>query len=191
MTLGIFTVIIWLADGPAATTPAHHRPSIMRVANSYWADVMEGGTLGSVYVNLNSNSWEIGSSAYSIMGNCTNLNESELIGGYIIGSTPGCSDPVKIFPPTNGGPFFAIGNQAQEAIAPAGIPAMFKNTFAGSWAFLKNGINGDPCVGMHEVVYILAVSYNGCATFGTVGVQWYGGHNAWTWSGAAGTDANV
>ena len=158
-------------------------------ATNYWMDFLNGATLGEVDLNFNSNSWEGGSAAYAIMGNCANQNWSVLFGGYIVGGgAGGCADPTKIFPPTTGSPWFAIGNQTQ-GIVPAGTPSMFSGSFAGPWEFLKNGFGADPCVGMHVVVYIFAVSHNGCQNFGTVGVQWYGGHNAWTWSGAAGTDA--
>ena len=84
-------------------------------AKNYVTDIMEGGEVGSTYINMNSNSSEGGSTPYAFMGNCINQNFSSFFGGYTGTASPPCAAQRGLIPPTNGswpglGPFGAVAS---------------------------------------------------------------------------------
>jgi hypothetical protein len=136
------------------------------------ADVMEGGTVGSNYYSINSNSNESSHGKYGVVGNCINQNYSTFFGGYIGGALglPYCAAASGIVPPTVGGtaPMF-IGMQAA---SPAGAPTINVGLFGaadvyGGWDFHS---------GVDKTFYA-----------GTASTNWY----TWGWSAAGGGTPNV
>jgi hypothetical protein len=157
-------------------------------ANNFITDIFEGGTLGEVYNNPNSNSVESGSAKWAFIMNCANQNWSVIFGGYTFMTTGnGCSNQTSVYPPTPGGPLF-IGPQSGYTNG----PTLAVNTFRGlssSWNFL-GGQDGTKCVGLGgppNSWYFFAFGLNGCATNATFGIGFNALLNSFDLNYAAGT----
>ena len=64
------------AAGPAATTLGLRTSHANLYGHNYIADILEGGTVGSLYNGDNTNSSEGGQAKYGIVGNCISENYS-------------------------------------------------------------------------------------------------------------------
>jgi hypothetical protein len=115
-------------------------------ADNYVTDWMEGGTVGSVYVNPNSNSYESGTALYGPMGNCYNDNFSLLSGGYVVMSGGACAQGVGLVPSYPGSNWLMVTNQAYDGNG--GGPWIFNTPGGASLTDSWNaGTDGSPyCV---------------------------------------------
>lgn len=135
-----------------------------KFGSNYMMDYMNGGTLGEVDINVNSNSPEGGTAPYSIMGNCSNQNTSVLFGGYVAGDGGGCAAPVGLIPPTTNSPWLVVGPQSGY---PAGSSAISSGSLIDPW----QAVNGTNCVGLNNsAYYVFDFSFDKCVT--AWGLHW-------------------
>jgi hypothetical protein len=111
-------------------------------ADNYVTDYMEGGTVGSVYVNPNSNSYESGTALWGPLGNCWNDNFSLLAGGYVVQAGAACAYGAGLIPPTPGSNQLMVTNQAYDGNG--GGPWMFNtpggvSLAGGGWSGAEDG----------------------------------------------------
>lgn len=145
-------------------------------ANNYITDVMEGGTLGTTYVNYNSNSGESGSALYSIMGNCINQNFSTFVGGYIGFTTDSCAAPVGIVPATVGTWPLFIGSTNGGT---TGSPQVNFSSFNGPWVFYTASPSTSAICINYATWYVFGFSSASCSTGSTWGLGWNTTYNSW------------
>ena len=108
--------------------------SIMNVyAESTFADIVEGGAVGSTYFSENANSQEDSTSLYGIVGECVNSNSSSFFGGYAPTTGAYCTNGQLGVAPSGRGNVMFIAPQAG---VPSGQPALYNAGFHGSWVLI-------------------------------------------------------
>ena len=149
-----------------------------QMADNLFADVFEGGTVGSTYVELNAESGE-GSSKFSILGNCINQNNSVIVGGYIGGSgQPNCAAIPGLVPTTVGG----FLNISPEATSSVGAPVISGRNLIGQWTNESGAYNttcisfGQPLAGLW---YQFGLSNAQCSAASTFGWGWNNTLGSW------------
>jgi hypothetical protein len=165
----------WVAGNNTATATSMND----QFSGNYLMDVWEGGTLGEIYYNLNTESPEAGSAKWGVIQNCANLNYSMIFGGYIAGG-PGCTHDEYNFPPTYGG-ITIFGALSQ---APSGGFALVKNNFYNGLS-VSGGPDGSNCVNINgpaNVWWAIAFSFAGCDnTVDELAMSWNGA-GVWRWT---------
>jgi hypothetical protein len=105
------------------------------IANIYsynsFADIVEGGAVGSTYFSENANSQEASTALYSIVGECVNSNSSSFFGGYAPTNGGYCLNG-QFGAPTTGGTVMFIAGQVGQ---PYGTPTLYNGGFHNHWYF--------------------------------------------------------
>jgi hypothetical protein len=149
-------------------------------SGNFLMDVWEGGTLGEIYYNLNTESPESAAGRWGIVKNCANQNFTTIFGGYI-SDTHGCSNGEYPFPPNYGGAasFGMVGYTG-----PYGAFYTSNNQFVNGISVV-GGKDQAQCInltGQESTWWVIAFSFAGCDnTLAELALQWNGG-GVWGWS---------
>ena len=157
-------------------------------ATDFIADIFNGGTLGLVLNNNNTNSYESGNTKWGYLVNCGNANSSILLGGYYTAfNGNACANQVSVYPPGPGGTLF-VGPQLSASNGPALAGAASGQTggFTGAYGFtFKGGTDGKQCTqigGQPAAQSIeLGVSNNACTAATMWQLNWNSVANDFEW----------
>ena len=149
-------------------------------AYNSFADIVEGGAVGSTYYNENANSAEDSTcSLYGIVGDCIGSNSSSFFGGYAPTSGGYCTNARLDTAPTPGGDVMFI---APQTTSPLGAPTIYNGNFANNWLFLNADDTNGITLCMNKPGDVLAWSRGNqnCGGPETWTVGWTG-RGAWDW----------
>jgi hypothetical protein len=104
------------------------------------ADLFEGGPVGSVYMNYQSASTDAGLSLYGVLGNCSSVNESVMLGGLLNSGNGACAAAISLLPTTNNSNMLFVG--PQYGYGPGGAPTISRGVAIGQWIFDTNNTTG-------------------------------------------------
>jgi hypothetical protein len=108
-------------------------------AYNSFADIVEGGGVGTTYFNENTNSAEDSTALYGVVGECGFANQSAFIGGYTTTTTGYCLNNRLDTAPTPGGSIMWI---APVDVTPPGQPSLYSGTFHARWIFNADDTDG-------------------------------------------------
>jgi hypothetical protein len=154
--------------------------------NSF-ADIVEGGAVGSTYYNENANSQEASTALYSIVGECVNSNSSSFFGGYAPTTGGYCLNDRLDTAPTSGGVVAFIFPQTT---TPTGAPVIYNNNFANNWFFAGPSYGMSVCMNKPGDVLAWSRDNQGCGGPETWTIGW-DTRGFWVWDYFTGAGGNT